>query len=279
VFFGTRDIASGVAVDTAGDVIAAGGLYNVGTGLDLFVVKLAGATGAEEWTFTDTAVAGDADSARAVALDSNGDVVVISGAAGGTVLKLAGADGTELWRAAPVPAAGLAIAAGDDVVVSGGGGPSLARLAAADGAETWSRSFAGLVSLRAVALGPTGDVFATGLSSYAEPAFGMVRVAGDTGAPDWQVRLSGSADDGAGSGDERVVAVGADGVPVAVGVQWTATGRAGASRSAGAGPSRSPAGGPATSRSTSPAAGAASRSGCRSAARRAPTTAWSSAGR
>ena len=95
------DLANAVTVDAAGDVVAAGGTENIGTGLrDFTVVKLAGATGVELWRQEIDGTANGIDFAFKVAVDAAGDVV----AAGRTqntatdfgdftVVKLRGTDG------------------------------------------------------------------------------------------------------------------------------------------------------------------------------------------
>jgi hypothetical protein len=97
-------LANAVAVDGAGDVVAAGYVSNLGTGADLVTIKLAGGTGAQLWR-TEVAGAGDVtpvDSADAVVVDGAGDVIaagVLANIGGNfAVLKFAGASGSELWR-------------------------------------------------------------------------------------------------------------------------------------------------------------------------------------
>ena len=101
------DEALAIAVDAAGDVIAAGMTQNYFSGHDFTVVKLAGANGAELWTQAIRGtVAGGEDQARAVTVDRNGDVVAAGFTQNSatsydlTVAKLAGATGASLWQRA-----------------------------------------------------------------------------------------------------------------------------------------------------------------------------------
>ncbi len=96
--------ALAVAVDGAGNVVAAGATTNTGTGGDFTVIKFNGNTGAELWRQVINGTANGSDEATAVAVDGAGNVV----AAGSTrntgtfndftVIKFNGATGTELWR-------------------------------------------------------------------------------------------------------------------------------------------------------------------------------------
>lgn len=77
-----RDYSGGepnsVKADTAGNIVAAGHLFNANTGTDFSVVKLSGATGVELWRYstsgTNTYESRD-DIAWAVTVDSANDVV------------------------------------------------------------------------------------------------------------------------------------------------------------------------------------------------------------
>jgi hypothetical protein len=105
---GTADraeLATGVTVDAAGDAVAAGWTENRGSGLDVTVAKVAGASGAEVWRMALDGAAHRDDQAFAVSVDGVGDVltagVTSQSDTGGdfTVVKVAGANGAEVWRA------------------------------------------------------------------------------------------------------------------------------------------------------------------------------------
>ena len=71
--------ATAAIADAAGDVIAAGSLYNSDTDRDFAVVKFSGATGTELWRQEIDGTGSDwyynSDLARAVAVDGSGDVI------------------------------------------------------------------------------------------------------------------------------------------------------------------------------------------------------------
>lgn len=102
--FSDFDSANVVAVDSVGDVVAAGFTANGGAS-DFTVVKLAGATGAELWRQTINGDGNSADQAVGIIVDGSGDVVAAgsivqnTGNLGGfTVVKFSGSNGAELWR-------------------------------------------------------------------------------------------------------------------------------------------------------------------------------------
>ena len=151
-----NDLASAAAFDAAGDVIAAGRLTNSGTGSDLTVVKLSGASGAEVWrTEVD---AGTKDSAASLLLDEAGNAIA-AGQLGGNfgVVKLSGESGAELWRATAEPGTVFSIAVDSegDVFAAGevegtafGGGGyyyTVAKYSGATGAELWRSRLHGSV--------------------------------------------------------------------------------------------------------------------------------------
>ena len=94
------DLARAVAVDTAGNVVAAGRLQATDTTTAFTVIKFDGATGAERWrqVITGTVSPGN-NGAQAVAVDAAGDVVAagrlqITGTTTAfTVIKCDGATG------------------------------------------------------------------------------------------------------------------------------------------------------------------------------------------
>lgn len=97
------DLASAVALDTAGNVVAAGQIASSGTNLDFTVIKFDAMSGRERWRRTISGTAGSG-TVNAVTTDANGDII----AAGWTdytgtrsdltVVKFSGATGSELWR-------------------------------------------------------------------------------------------------------------------------------------------------------------------------------------
>src|SRR5437016_321508 len=96
-----NDEARAVAVDSAGNVVAAGFTRNTGTGQDFTVIKFSRLNGAELWRRAINGTANDGDAAFAVAVDGAGDVVAV-GSVGkdrlddvSVVKMLAGAGGAE----------------------------------------------------------------------------------------------------------------------------------------------------------------------------------------
>jgi cysteine-rich repeat protein len=213
------DVATALAVDAAGDVVAAGQTVNVDTGLDFTVVKLAGGTGALRWqrdvNGLGTHFGGHdfPDQARAVAIDAAGDVV----AAGVTenvidfhfsgddfsVVKFAGADGSELWRSGPdgelgfdsanavaVDLDGNVLSAGNVETRPGYDGFAVRKLAGANGALLWEQFLSSPAGTSgrayAIALEPNGDAVAAGATSVGGERFAVARFSGATGAELWR---------------------------------------------------------------------------------------------
>jgi len=170
-----NDLARTLRVDSAtGNVVAAGEVQNVGTGLDFTVVKLAGGTGAELWRQGLNGTASGTDSAHSVRVDAAGDV----------------------------------IAAGELQNVGTGMDFTVVKLSAATGAEVWRRQINGSASLddlaRAVRVDAAGDVLAAGelQNTGAGFDFMVLKLSGTTGAEIWRRTINGTA-----SGTDRVHAL------------------------------------------------------------------------
>jgi hypothetical protein len=227
---GGENTAQAVAVDRAGDVVAAGGTENTaGQIQDFTVVKVDGGDGAEQWRQVLDGTPHLFARAEAVAVDRAGDVV----AAGRTqtvdsnatfhftVAKLAGASGTVQWRQ-DLPSFGLALAVAvdgnSDVVAAGstGAGFTVLKFDGATGTERWRQELPG--SATAVAVDGTGDVVAAGMLTTGprpfDRAFAVLKFEGATGTEQWrQVLPSMSRSVGA-----RAVTVDGVGDVVAAGV-------------------------------------------------------------
>lgn len=201
-----------VAVDAAGDVVAAGdGIFNPGDDEDhdFVVVKVRGATGERVWDFSidgefapcppDDEYCHDDfepfDYASALALDPSG-IVYAAGSwehyrdGGFTVVALDGGSGEERWRHARPGGVPSALVAGPDALYVGGYlsvGPIVMRLDPATGAEGWVRalgSAGGWVS--ALVPHASGDVLAGGFAtSGGGPELFVARVRPD-GHVKWQ---------------------------------------------------------------------------------------------
>ena len=102
----STDYAEAIAVDSSGNVYVTGHSYGIGTGPDYATVKYDTATGNEEWVARYNGPASFSDVARAIAVDTSGNVYVtgrekISDSATGydyATVKYA-PNGTELWVA------------------------------------------------------------------------------------------------------------------------------------------------------------------------------------
>jgi hypothetical protein len=208
---GPGGVASTVAVDDAGDVIAAGGLDG-----PFAVVKLAGASGTELWRRTIPGAIGSGSAAKTI-VDADGDVIAagwlsngsLPGASDFAVVKLNGATSAELWHqeisgtgTPDLPlivddlARDVAVDPNGDVLAVGrlynapplGFDFTVIKLAGTTGAELWRRELGGSdsdVAVRVIVDG-TGDLFATGIR---DGLLSVVRLAGATGAELWTAQL------------------------------------------------------------------------------------------
>ena len=186
------DVGGAVAVDAAGDVIAAGRIDGRQV-QDFAVIKLDGATGAARWRRILSGAADSGGQVHAVAVDTRGDVVAagrVGASVGGhdgvthfAVIKLKGATGVEMWRriltgrpkrsiskanAVAVDSAGNVVAAGQTVNAGTGADFTVVKLDGNSGVERWRRIIdcghgaALRDEARAIALDATGDVVAAG---------------------------------------------------------------------------------------------------------------------
>ena len=149
------DEAIAVAVDGSGNAIVVGNVATGSAGTDIQVLKYSGAGGALLWSHRYDGTAHGDDSAKAVATDTGGNVIVAGATEVDgprfTAIKLAGDDGHLLW-AHVVPkvepggydtASAIAIATNGDPVVGGqytagaNRGARTQRLAGANGGVMW----------------------------------------------------------------------------------------------------------------------------------------------
>jgi outer membrane protein assembly factor BamB len=185
-------LAGPVAIDAAGNVLAAIGLPAPRLGTTAAVVKLARRNGAERWR----------RQLRGRGNDHSDHVYDVQVAAGGDAM------------------------AGATVVDNGHFSFLVARIAGRDGSVRWRRIVHGQQrryseEARALALDPSGDVIAVGkleggtTAQYrATEDFAVVKLAGETGEERWRFLLNGSAD---GYDTATAVAVDAAGDVIAVG--------------------------------------------------------------
>lgn len=186
------DAGYAVAVDANGNVVVAGTSYD-GINSAYYTAKYAAANGALLWENRYNGSTNDDGAAYAVAVDSNGNVVVTGGSYGNAsgedsyTAKYAASDGSLLWeyRYNGPPNGhqsgyGVAVDGSGNVVVTGfaqgfGGDPKFytAKHAAADGALLWEKRYNGpgngydWAGPHSLALGPNGMVAVTGYSTGA----------------------------------------------------------------------------------------------------------------
>jgi hypothetical protein len=224
---GGGDLAFALAVDSDGNVVAAGAIQNTATDNDFAVIKFSGADGVELWRKEINGSVNGSDVARGVALDAVGDVIAVGetqnsccGASGFdfTVVKLSRLDGSEVWRAvidgtASDTDSGLAVAidAGGDVLSAGvliNAGTSrdftVVKLSGATGAEVWRREIDGSANdssfgdqPEAITVDVLGDAIAAGRIENAETGvdFFVIKLAASDGGEVWRQEIDGSAND------------------------------------------------------------------------------------
>lgn len=236
------DVANAVAIDGAGNVVAAGVIWHTSPTSrakwsDMLVVKLEKTSGAELWrqvitgSFNDQDPLEVEDVANAVAIDGVGNVVV-----GGrinytsAVLKLDGVSGAELWRqfidgsaggrtnvnAVAVDGAGNVVAAGSTFNTGTGRDFTVVKFDGASGTELWRQAINGVAQTNgsevanAVVVDGAGHVVAagaigtsTGIGTH--PAWVVMKFDGASGAILWR-QATGDVDD-----SNTAQAVGVDG--------------------------------------------------------------------
>jgi len=244
------DDALAVAVDGAGDVVAAGFTHNTGTSSDFTVVKFAGGSGLELWRQVLNGSANSIDEALAVTVDGAGDVIAagsfvqsLSNLGGFTVVKFAGSSGVELWRqmihgtangadfihAVTVDGAGNVVAVGSTQNTGTFYDLTVVKFAGSSGVELWRQVINGQAAnssdwASAVTVDAAGDVVAVGVTQNSPNRndFTVVKFAGTTGLPLWGKVISGT---GVNSDSEALAAtVDAAGDVVAAGFIQNSTG-------------------------------------------------------
>ncbi len=236
--FNDFDSANAVAVDAAGNVVAAGFTSNGGAS-DFTVVKLASSTGAELWRQTINGDGNSADQAVGVVVDGAGDVVAAgpivqnTGNLGGfTVVKFAGSTGAELWRqvihgsangahavvAIAADAAGNIVAAGYTVNTGTSLDFTVIKFAGSTGAELWRQTLNGTANgadaAYAVTIDHAGDVLAAGVTQnvLGGNGFTVAKFTGNTGALLWRKVIKGTKSLKGANGDDEAFALAVDAV-------------------------------------------------------------------
>jgi hypothetical protein len=220
--------ASAVAVDPSGNVVVTGGAYS-GNKMDYYTAKYAAADGVLLWEQRYHGPNSNwDDSAHALALDADGNVVVTGGSAAdglenGTydmyTAKYAAADGTLLWEnryhgpaklndigwAVAVDRNGNVVVAGlsEYFVTNNNLNHYIAKYAAADGALLWEHRHANSGAIGGLALDDSGNVVVTGVAyDGVTNRVYTAKYAAPDGALLWEKQLAGLA---GGDGPSAIV--------------------------------------------------------------------------
>jgi hypothetical protein len=156
--------ATGVAVDSTGDIVAIGSETNLGTGTDGWLAKYSPA-GAQRWSRSLASPGPDADALRAVAIGPDDGIATIGALDGASTIRTYSAAGAPRWDVTAADGtswSGVAVDAAGDVVVAGSLGPDLvARKYSPAGTLVWQRRLAAARG-SAVAIDARGDVLVCG---------------------------------------------------------------------------------------------------------------------
>ena len=128
-FAGGNDVPVAVLTDASNNVFVAGTAVNSGSIIDLVVIKINGATGAQMWATSINSSGAVDDTAFALALDGSGNPIIAGRFGSGffsdtAVVKLDSTTGGEIWRTT-VPSTGadepqgIALDSAGDVIVAG----------------------------------------------------------------------------------------------------------------------------------------------------------------
>ena len=235
---GGADVApGGLALDAAGNAFAVGTYRNSRGDEDWHVAKLAATSGAVLWRKIFDS--GGRDVASAIAVDTNGHVVV-AGSSTGTqaaiaVVKSEGPTGRTMWQrsfdgGARAGASQLTFDGGNNAVVAGfvasGSGTDIQvlKLSEIGGALLWQGRQAGgggNANGRAVLTDEAGDTVVVGTTFAGAPEMRTMKLSGLNGQPLWTATYRSSAP-GAGDSGHAVAAAGAS--YYAVGVSTEAQG-------------------------------------------------------
>ena len=248
---GGSGAATAVALDGAGQVLAAGWMYDAASGSDMVAVKLDQATGAVLWQHSIAGTAQGTTDRTALAVDAAGNVLVAGTTANSAsgndfaVAKLSAADGSEMWRVEVDGSAGgsdaayaVAVDGSGDVVAAGtlentrtAADLAVLKLSGATGVEQWRYVVDGSFGppestsaelARSLVLTPAGDVIAVGrlfVASAPSESMAVVKLAGADGAVLWSQSLAGyEGVDVALDPASDVVAVGSASNPARLGI-------------------------------------------------------------
>jgi hypothetical protein len=170
--------ATSMAVDSAGDIVAAGTETNVDTGTDGWIAKYSPA-GVLRWSLSLASPGPDADAVRAVAIGPDDSIAAVGALDGESTVRVHGADGTPRWDATTNDGTswgGVAVDASGNVVVAGSLGTDLVvRKYTPAGAVIWQRKLAAARG-NAVAIDSHGNVLVCGAITAAGNTDGLIAV-------------------------------------------------------------------------------------------------------
>ena len=219
---GGEDVATALALDSAGNVIVTGNSYSSNETRDYMTIKYAGSNGSKFWLRRYNGVTDGEDWGYAVAVDSAGNVAV-TGHSDGTgtyqdyaTVKYAGSNGAQLWVrrydsgagqtdnawAVAMDAPGNVFVTGNSYrnTTSGGNDIYTAKYDSATGALLWERRYIGPGNLfdigRSIVVNAAGDAFLTGTSNESAASgsdFYTAKYRGSDGAILWEQHYDGPA--------------------------------------------------------------------------------------
>lgn len=170
--------ATGIAVDSTGDIVAVGSETNIDTGIDGWIAKYSPA-GVQRWSRSLASLGPDADAVRAVAIGPDDSIAAVGALDGTSTIRVYGADGTLRWDATTADGtswSGVAVDAAGDVVATGSLGADLiARKYSPAGTLMWERRVAAARG-NAVAIDAHGNVLVCGAITAAGNTDGLVTV-------------------------------------------------------------------------------------------------------
>ena len=170
--------ATGIAVDSTGDIVAVGTETNLDTGIDGWIARYSPA-GVQRWSRSLASLGPDADTVRAVAIGPDDSIAAVGGLDGDSTIRVYGADGTPRWDATAgdgIGWGGVAVDAAGNVVVAGSLGADLVvRKYTAAGALVWERRLAAARG-NAVAIDGHGNVLVCGAITAAGNTDGLIAV-------------------------------------------------------------------------------------------------------